>query len=113
MILWEKRQEWSWGDCPKSFATYSQEGLINIDKIAFIKSWNDIRKSKTTPSIQWTSCQVNLRTLWNRKKEFNTRRGANGTNLCINCASEVETTTHYDGAMQHSYSNMGAYKRGT
>ena len=32
--------------------------------------------------------------LWNRKKEFNTRRGANGTNLCINCASEVETTTH-------------------
>ena len=94
IILWEKRQLWTWGDCPKSFSTYQQEQLINISQENFIGSWNEIRKSKTTPSTQWTSFQINLRTLWNKKKEHNTRRGANGSNLCLNCNQEVESTTH-------------------
>ena len=98
LLLKQERRGWSWGEFPHSFLTYSQDHLIDISSQQFSMAFKRTRSSTLSPSIQWTSLQVLLRTLWTRVKESNTARNTLSTNpvdqSCSNCHNLPEHTTH-------------------
>ena len=100
LLLKDARQNWSWGPWPRSFFTYQRDGLISISASDFSQAFSRIRASLTAPSIQWTSTQILLRTLWTRVKEANSaRRNNDDPNLpfdtsCLNCGQHPEHTIH-------------------
>ena len=98
LILKEMRKNWEWGDFIKSFFTYSRDDLINISSEEFSKSFYRSRRSTLSPSVQWNSLQVLLRTLWTNVKEQRSSRGRLDYNLsnplCSNCHLHPEHTIH-------------------
>ena len=98
LLLKQERRGWSWGEFPHSFLTYSQDHLIDISSQQFSMAFKRTRSSTLAPSIQWTSLQVLLRTLWTRVKEANAVRNTLSDNpidqSCSNCHVLPEHTTH-------------------
>ena len=98
LLLKQERRGWSWGEFPHSFLTYTQDHLIDISSQQFSMAFKRTRSSTLSPSIQWTSLQVLLRTLWTRIKEANTIRNALSNNpvdrSCSNCHNFPEHTVH-------------------
>ena len=98
LLLKQERRGWSWGEFPHSFLTYTQDHLIDISSQQFSMAFKRTRSSTLSPSIQWTSLQVLLRTLWTRIKEANTIRNTLSTNpvdrSCSNCHNFPEHTVH-------------------
>ena len=80
----------------KSFQSYLNDGLININGLQFSKQIYNIRISSLLPAAQWTNLTIMYRTFWTKKKESRTRRGMlnQSNDVCSNCIQEVETTTH-------------------
>ena len=66
---------------------------MTVDKYDFMEAFVKVRITELTPSIQWTSTQILLRTLWTKVKESNSRRG-NVDNRCLNCGNAPEHTKH-------------------
>ena len=95
VLLAKQRQGWGWGECPRSYSTWRQDGYIDITQSQFSLAFTKIRKSLTMPAAQWTSTQVLLRTLWTAKKEAATQRGiaAGETGTCKNCLEDREEDT--------------------
>ena len=92
VLLAKKRQGWEWGDCPRSFSTYQEDGFTDITQKQFSTAFVKVRKTPAMPAAQWTSTQVLTRTLWTAKKEATTRRGiaAGETGECKNCLEQEE-----------------------
>ena len=93
MILWERRTEWEWGHYPRSFWTYRQQGLIDMESEDFIKEMSTVKKMLVSPSIRWTALQIYIRTLWTKKKESRSTRGV-VADTCDNCKRGTEDTKH-------------------
>ena len=95
VLLAKQRQGWGWGDCPRSYSTYRQDGYIDITQAQFSLAFTKVRKSLTMPAAQWTTKQILLRTLWTAKKEANTQRGmaAGEDGNCKNCLEDSEEDT--------------------
>ena len=98
LLLKQQRQEWSWGEFPRSYSTYLDEGLVSITPSQFSQSLCRTRRTLLPPAVQWTSIQCHIRTLWTNVKEQRTTRNllsANPvTNLCSNCQTNPENTVH-------------------
>ena len=96
-------QQWSeleWGPFPRSYTTYQQDGFKHISANDFSLAFSKVRSTQLAPSIQWTSTQILLRTIWTRVKEGNSNRRANDDPnapfdvSCLNCGREPEHTVH-------------------
>ena len=98
LLLSIQRQDWVWGDCPRSYSTYLRDGIINISSAQFSAALTRSRRTSLSPSVQWTSIQILLRTLWTNVKEQRTSRNlANpqpSSNMCTNCQTHPEHTIH-------------------
>ena len=98
LILRQQRTGWDWGDFPRSFFTYSRDQLISLSATEFSRSFYSIRSSTLPPSVQWTSFQIMLRTLWTNVKESGTPRNLTSDNpigqWCSNCHLLPEHTVH-------------------
>ena len=100
LLLHQQRLGWEWGQFPRSFHTYQRDGFNNISAHDFSNAFLKVRSTSLAPSIQWTSTQILLRTIWTRVKEGNSRRRLNDDpNLpydssCLNCGREPEHTVH-------------------
>ena len=92
LLLKEERSKWSWGTIPRSYHTYRQDQITNIEPEQFMRALRDIRKNGLMPNAQWTSIQILLRTVFTKMKTkqwiFPPDYG------CSNCANEPETTKH-------------------
>ena len=95
VLLAKDRQGWGWGECPRSYSTYRQDGYLDITQSQFSLAFTKLRKSLTMPAAQWTSHQVLTRTLWTAKKEAETQRGiaAGEDGTCKNCLEDREEDT--------------------
>ena len=96
LILMAQRETWEWGPYPRSYMTYSREGITSISPDDFSKAFDRVRSRNVTPSVQWTSVQILLRTLWTKVKEANTSRHNNtqADTMCSNCGTTPEHTKH-------------------
>lgn len=98
LLLKQQRQDWSWGEYPRSYSTYLNDGLISITPAQFSQSMLRSRQTLLPPAVQWTSIQCQLRTLWTNVKEQRTIRNLARptpvTNLCSNCQISPEHTIH-------------------
>ena len=98
LLLKQQRNGWDWGDYPRSFFTYSRDQLISITAAEFSRAFYYVRGSTLPPSIQWTSFQIMLRTLWTNVKESGTLRNLANENpigqWCSNCHLLPEHTVH-------------------
>ena len=98
LLLRHQRQDWEWGENIRSFFTYSNDNLISISSSEFSKAFYTTRSSTLSPSVQWTSFQVLLRTLWTNIKEQRTTRNILSLNpvspMCSNCHALPEHTAH-------------------
>ena len=98
LILQDMRKNWEWGPTPRSFFTYQTDGLIDITATEFSKSILQTRSNILAPSVQWTSIQIFLRTLWTNVKESGTPRNLARNNPispnCSNCGLLPEHTIH-------------------
>ena len=96
LMLEKMRSEWAWGNRLRSHFTYENDGLIDMDSVAFSRSLAYTRRNTLLPSIQWTNIQIFIRSFWTNKKEAGTRRGQlnNTSSLCSNCNLVDETTVH-------------------
>ena len=98
LYLRKERSEWEWGEHIRSFFTYRNDDLINITSNEFRRSFCRTRSSTLPPSMQWTSLQVLLRTIWTNLKEQRSRRRIQTLNLpnplCANCHLSPEHTVH-------------------
>ena len=80
--------------------TYWQDGFNNISANDFSLAFSKVRSTQLAPSIQWTSTQIRLRTIWTRVKEGNSNRRANDDPnapfdvSCLNCGREPEHTVN-------------------
>ena len=101
VLLAKKRQGWEWGDCPRSYSTYRDDGFTDITQKQFSAAFVKVRKTLAMPAAQWTSTQVLTCTLWTAKKEATTRRGiaAGETGDCKNCLEDEEESVAH--AMYH------------
>ena len=93
LLLKKERLEWKWGNVPPSYKTYVRDGMVNVKESEFMDAFKIVRNTVLTPSMQWTSTQILLRTLWTRVKESHSRRG-NLDIRCLNCGLEPEHTRH-------------------
>ena len=75
MLLREERGKWTYGEVPRAYMTYVRDNITDIDSGSFMAAFYTVRETQLKPSIQWTSTQVLLRTLWTRVKERKTLRG--------------------------------------
>ena len=91
MLLKEERSKWP-DETPRAYRTYTADGFV-VDKYDFMNAFEKVRKTHLTPSIQWTSTQILLRTIWTKVKEMASRRG-NADNRCLNCGMAPEHTKH-------------------
>ena len=94
LLLKNIRRSWV-NVAPRAFQTYRQDRLTgDLTAEQFVKELGRLRKNCLPPAVQWTSCQIFLRTLWTRKKEANAAR--NNNNLfdsnCSNCGNHEEDT---------------------
>ena len=98
LLLRQQRQHWTWGETPRSYFTYQNDGAINITSRQFSNCFARTRRSLLPPSMQWTSLQVLLRTLWTNYKEARTTRNLMSPNpvspMCSNCGTTQENTSH-------------------
>ena len=100
LLLNHQRSDWEWGPFPRSYMTYRQDGFNNISANHFSLAFSKVRSTQLAPSIQWTSTQILLRTIWTRVKEGNSNRRANDDPnapfdvSCLNCGREPEHTVH-------------------
>ena len=98
LLLKQQRRDWTWGEIPRSYFTYRQDQLINLTPQQFSNAFRRVRRSTLSPSMQWTSLQVLLRTLWTNVKEANTARNiVSPTPIhqnCSNCHIHPEHTVH-------------------
>ena len=98
LLLQEQRSAWPWGDTPRSFYTYNNDRLININAKQFSRALSKIRANTLPPPVQWTSIQIFMRTLWTNVKEASTPRNNLRNNPispnCSNCGQFPERTTH-------------------
>ena len=98
MLLRQQRETWQWGPVPRSHMTYLRDGITNISAEVMSRAFEIVRAKNQTPSIQWTSTQILLRTIWTRVKEANTRRRTENTepynDTCSNCGTAPERTVH-------------------
>ena len=96
LILMAQRETWEWGPYPRSYMTYSREGITSISPDDFSKAFDRVRSRNVTPSVQWTSVQILLRTLWTKVKESNTSRHniTQADTMCSNCGTTPEHTKH-------------------
>ena len=93
LLLENERKEWKWGNVPPSYKTYVQDGMVGVKEDEFMNSFSIVRNTVLAPSMQWTSTQILLRTIWTRIKESHSRRG-NVNVRCLNCGIEPEHTKH-------------------
>ena len=70
LILKSQRDSWEWGNTPRSFATYTREGLTNINSQQFSKAMQRTRANNLPPSTQWTNITIFLRTIWTNVAGF-------------------------------------------
>ena len=91
LLLEDERSSWIDG-APRSYRTYRADGFV-VEIHDFMDAFEKVRKTHLTPSIQWTSTQILLRTLWTKVKESFSRRG-NVDNRCMNCGLAPEHTKH-------------------
>ena len=97
-----ERQQWPHGQVPRSYATYCNDRVTNIEASVFMEAFERITKTSVRVPVQWTSMQIMLRTLWTKVKEANTRRRRNNgddgeedvDDRCLNCGLEPEHTLH-------------------
>ena len=69
--------------------------MINISPNQFSANLAAIRVNFLSPSVQWTSIQIFLRTLWTNIKESNTTRNlARPVPACANCTLAPEHAVH-------------------
>ena len=95
LFLSAERKEWSHRDVPRSYQTYKDEGITQIEAKEFMEAFEQVRKSELLASFQWTSTQILLRTLWTRVKESRARPyAALGDDRCVNCLMGPEHTAH-------------------
>ena len=98
LLLQQQRSQWQWGQFPRSFSTYLADNMTNISSSEFSKALAKTRSNLLPPSIQWTSIQVFLRTLWTNVKEARTTRNLTRTTPtspnCSNCGHAPERTIH-------------------
>ena len=98
LLLRHQREDWEWGEFPRSFSTYQRDNLITISANEFSKSFSRTRSNTLPPSVQWTSLQILLRTLWTNLKEHRTIRNLTSPNpvdpSCSNCRAHPENTAH-------------------
>ena len=98
LLLKQQRQEWSWGQFPRSYFTYLNDGLVSITPSQFSHAMRRTRQTLLPPSVQWTSVQCHIRTLWTNVKEQRTTRNLISltpvSNLCSNCQTNPEHTIH-------------------
>ena len=98
LLLKQARQEWEWGEFPRSYSTYQQDGLISISPTQFSQALSRSRRTLLMPAVQWTSIQIQLRTLWTNVKEQRTNRNLLSqtavNNMCTNCRNSPEHTIH-------------------
>ena len=98
LLLKQQRRDWTWGDFPRSYFTYTLEQRIGISSQQFSASFRRTRSSTLPPSFQWTSMQILLRTLWTNVKESNTIRNLTSSspisNWCSICHLQPEHTSH-------------------
>ena len=98
LLLRQQRETWQWGPIPRSHMTYVRDGITNISSDDMSRAFEMVRAKNITPSIQWTSTQILLRTIWTRVKEANTRRRTDSldpySDSCSNCGTAPERTVH-------------------
>ena len=98
LILKSQRDSWEWGNTPRSFATYTREGLTNINSQQFSKAMQRTRANNLPPSTQWTNITIFLRTTWTNVKEANSHRNQLNYNpvspFCSNCRNDPERMKH-------------------
>ena len=98
LLLRHQRDDWEWGDFPRSYSTYRRDNLITISANEFSKSFIRSRSNTLPPSVQWTSLQILLRSLWTNLKEQRTVRNLTSLNpvdpSCSNCRAHPENTAH-------------------
>ena len=98
LILKQARQEWEWGEFPRSYSTYQQDGQISISPTQFSQALSRSRRTLLMPAVQWTSIQIQLRTLWTNVKEQRTNQNLLSLtpvdNMCTNCRNSPENTIH-------------------
>ena len=63
-MLEDERSSWIDG-APRSYRTYRADGFV-VEIHDFRDAFEKVRKTHLTPSIQWTSIQILLRTLWTK-----------------------------------------------
>ena len=104
-LLAADRKTWTWGDAPRAYSTYRQDGMIDITVKEYFGAFVRIRASLVSPRIQWTSWQVLLRTLWTNHKESMTARNG-GDPTCNNCfeMNSVQNAKHlfHDCTVAHA-----------
>ena len=104
-LLAADRKTWTWGDAPRAYSTYRQDGMIDITVKEYFGAFVRIRASLVSPRIQWTSWQVLLRTLWTNHKESMTARN-DGDPTCNNCfeMNSVQNAKHlfHDCTVAHA-----------
>ena len=95
IFLSAERKEWTHKDVPKSYKTYKDDGITQIEAKEFMEAFEQVRKTELLASFQWTSTQILLRTLWTRVKESRARPyAALGDDRCVNCLMAPEHTAH-------------------
>ena len=98
LLLRHQREDWEWGDFPRSYSTYQHDNLITISANEFSKPFYRTRSNTLSPWVQWTSLQILLRTLWTNLKEQRTIINLTSLNpvdpICSNCRSHPENTAH-------------------
>ena len=97
LLLKQQRRDWTWGEFPCSYFTYTQEQRIGISAQQFSAVFRRTRGSTLPSSFQWTSLQVLLRTLWTNIKESNTVRNLTSaspiSHWCSICNLQPEHTS--------------------
>ena len=73
LLLNQQRLHWEWCQFPRSVDTYQHDGFNNITSQEFSHASTKVRSTTLAPSIQWTSTQILLRTIWTKVKEGNSR----------------------------------------
>ena len=98
LLLQQERENWPWGEVPRSYFTYTRDNLMGLTARQFSASFARTRKLLVSPPSIWTSTSILLRTLWTNVKESSTirnRMAADPVNpSCSNCGTLPEHTEH-------------------
>ena len=67
--LKDQRTTQQWGEGPRSYTTYLNDGIIDFQIRIFERNLEQLYKFKLSPGIRWILVQVFLRTLWIKVKQ--------------------------------------------